>query len=511
MEDQQGIFFREVTLRVCSSLDIKTAMQRTFPYLASVLPLEEMYLDVLDQALGAIRRIASVSADGIAPKETIYPLPESVWDWLQNQRDPVLVGADRCTLPVALNKLMQNYGYSETIVPLRIEEKIFGLLVLRIKGKGHYTPEQARILASVADPFAIALANALAHEEILQHKNDLLDDKHFLSREMTSITTEDIVGGKGGLQHVVAMIKQMAPLNNTALILGETGVGKEVIASAIHQASPRRRGPFIKVNCGAIPETLIDSELFGHEKGAFTGATSSNRGRFERAEGGTLFLDEIGELSPQAQVRLLRAIQSHEIERVGGTRTIKVDVRVIAATHRNLEQMVKDKTFREDLYYRINVFPIPVPPLRHRKEDIPALVRLFLETKGQELGISTPPPLAPGALVRLGEYDWPGNVRELENLVERELIQNPKGPLLFNNLSLKPQAPVAREDLTSMPLALDEAMAKHISAVLQLTHGRILGPGGAAELLRINGSTLRNRLRKLGIPFGHSAEGKEKP
>jgi len=502
LEDQLGIFFREVTLRVCSSLDIQTAMQRTFPYLASILPVDEMYLDVLDQSLGAIRRMANISSAGVDSKEIIVPLPESVWDWLQKQRDPVLVGADRIVLPAALNELMQNYGYSETIVPLRIEDSLFGLLVLRTQGEGHYTPDQARILASVADPIAIALANALAHQELLRYKDELLDDKHFLSREISSITTKEIVGGRGGLRHVLEMVKQVAPLNNTALILGETGVGKEVIASAIHQTSPRRTGPFIKVNCGAIPESLLDSELFGHEKGAFTGATSSSRGRFERAEGGTLFLDEIGELSPSAQVRLLRVLQSHEIERVGGTRTIKVDVRIIAATHRNLELMVKEKTFREDLWYRINVFPIMVPPLRQRKEDIPLLVRRFLAMKGQELGITTPPALAPGALVRLGEYDWPGNVRELENLVERELIQNPGGPLLFNNLSVG-----ARGDLTDVDpgsLALDEAMARHISAVLRLTGGRILGPGGAAELLRINGSTLRNRLRKLGVPFGHA-------
>nr|WP_320133598.1 sigma 54-interacting transcriptional regulator [uncultured Holophaga sp.] len=508
MEDQLGIFFREVTLRVCSSLDIRTAMGRTFPYLAEILPLEEMYLDVLDPALGAIRRIAKVSASGVSPGESIFPLPAPVWDWLQVQRESVVVGTDRSPLPEDLNRLMQNYDFSETIVPLRIEDQIFGLLILRARGRGLYSQAQARILASVADPFAIALANALAHEQLIKHKDELLDDRHFLSQEMTSITTEEIVGGTGGLLHVVEMIHQVAPRNNTALILGETGVGKEVIASAIHQASPRRNGPFIKVNCGAIPDTLIDSELFGHEKGAFTGAVSSSRGRFERAQGGTLFLDEIGELSLQAQVRLLRAIQHREIERVGGTRTIPVDVRVIAATHRNLEQMVKEGAFREDLWYRINVFPIPVPPLRHRKEDIPGLVRHFLRVKGQELGIAVLPALAPGALIRLEDYDWPGNVRELENLVERELILNPAGPLLFSSLGSQPRTDGTRAALSG-PLALDEAMARHLAAVLDLTQGRILGPGGAAELLRINGSTLRHRLRKLGIPFGRDTGGRD--
>jgi len=497
MTDQVESFFREVTLRVCSSLDIETAMQRTFPCLAASLPLEEMYLDVLDPALGAIRRIAHVSTNGIEPAGAIFPLPEALWDWWQNQWDPVLVDSDRSVLPAAMGKLMRVVGCSETIIPLRIEGNIFGLLVLRAKGEGWYTQDHAQLLASVSDPFAIALWNALAHQELLRRKDELLDDKHFLSREMSHITTKDIIGSNGGLRNVVEMVRQVAPLSNTVLIMGETGVGKEVIASAIHYASPRREGPFIKVNCGAIPETLIDSELFGYEKGAFTGATNSNRGRFERAEGGTLFLDEIGELSPQAQVRLLRVLQSREIERVGGTRTIKVDVRVIAATHRNLERMVSENRFREDLWYRINVFPIIVPPLRQRKEDIPALVSRLLALKGQELGMAAPPTIAPGALVRLGEHDWPGNVRELENLVERELIRNPHGPLLF--------APPQRGSQESMPLGsmnLDEATARHISSVLRHTQGKVHGPGGAAELLGINASTLRNRMQKLGIPYG---------
>lgn len=504
MTTQDESFFREVTLRVCSSLDIETAMQRTFPCLAASMPLDEMRLDVLDQNLGAIRRIAHVSAAGIEPAGAIFPLPEALWDWWQNQRDPVVVDSAHTILPKAMGQLMKVEGYSEVIVPLRIEKKLFGMLVLRAKGEGWYTPDHAKLLASVSDPFAIALWNALAHQRLLRRKDELLDDKHFLSREMIHATTNDIIGGQGGLKHVMEMVSQVSPLNNTVLIMGETGVGKEVIASAIHYASPRREGPFIKVNCGAIPEGLLDSELFGYEKGAFTGATSSNRGRFERAEGGTIFLDEIGELSPQAQVRLLRVLQSREIERVGGTRTIKVDVRVIAATHRNLEQMASEHRFREDLWYRINVFPIIVPPLRQRKEDIPALVRHFTTVKGRELGIAEPPPIAPGALVRLGEYDWLGNVRELENLVERELIRHPKGPLLFDTILPAPP-PGSMDTSFKGSTNLDEVMARHISAVLRHTGGKIHGPGGAAELLGINASTMRNRMHKLGIPFGRKS------
>ena len=500
MDDQPGSFFREVTLRVCSSLDIQTAMHRAFPCLAACLPLEHMFLDVLDPALGAIRRIAHVSGNGIEPAGAIFPLTEDVWDWWHRQFEPVLVGVKPEVLPPAMARLMGVEGWSETIVPLRIEGKLFGLLVLRALGEGWYDAGHGRLLASVADPFAIALWNALAHQELLRRKEELLDDKHFLNREMAHITTRDIIGRQGGLRGVVEMVHEVAPLQSTVLILGETGVGKEVIASAIHHASPRREGPFIKVACGAIPESLIDSELFGFDKGGFTGATHSNRGRFERAEGGTLFLDEIGELSLQAQVRLLRVLQSHEIERVGGSRTLRVDVRVIAATHRNLEQMVAEGRFREDLWYRLNVFPVTVPPLRHRTEDIPALVRHFIAAKGPELGIREAPAIAPGALVRLEEHGWPGNVRELENLVERELIRNPKGPLLFSAAR-----PAAGEAPLEGSLNLDEAMARHIASVLRVTRGRIHGPGGAADLLGINPNTLRNRMEKLGIPFGRKA------
>ena len=225
--------------------------------------------------------------------------------------------------------------------------------------------------------------------------------------------------------------------------MGETGVGKEVIANAIHNLSLRSNGPFIRVNCGAIPPTLMDSELFGHEKGAFTGALFQKRGRFERADGGTIFLDEIGELPLEAQVRLLRVLQEKEIERVGGTETIQVDIRVIAATHRNLDQMLAEGRFREDIYFRLRVFPIAIPPLRLRPEDIPVLVQHFIQKKCREMKTVKIPSLAPGALDRLMLYNWPGNVRELENAVERELIVNKGSLLSFDDLDAKLQTTVA--------------------------------------------------------------------
>ena len=254
----------------------------------------------------------------------------------------------------------------------------------------------------------------------------------------------------------------------------------------------------------STPETLLDSELLGHEKGAFTGALSQKRGRFERADHGTIFLDEIGELPPQAQVRMLRVLQYKEIERVGGTNTISVDIRLIAATNRNLEEMVKTKQFREDLWFRLNVFPIRIPPLRERKGDIPALVHHFGERKSRELRMPASPPLAAGVIDRLMAYHWPGNVREVENVIERALILGKGTPLTLDELSGgKPDRsssiPGGTQDA---PLRLDEVVSQHIRRVLEMTNGKVHGKGGAAEVLAINPSTLRNRMNQLGIPYG---------
>ena len=306
------------------------------------------------------------------------------------------------------------------------------------------------------------------------------------------------------------MVEQVAPLDSPVLLLGETGTGKELIANAIHSSSPRKDGPFIKVNCGAIPETLLDSELFGHEKGAFTGAISQKRGRFERADKGTIFLDEIGELPPQAQVRLLHVLQRKEIERVGGTNSISVDIRVISATHRNLQEMVGSGQFREDLWFRLNVFPIMIPPLRQRKGDIPSLVHHFIHRKSMELKLKERPKLASDAIDRLTAYDWPGNVRELENTIERALIQHRAGgPLSFE--ALLPLA-VSRHSRIIQDPGRDESLdpledvtIRHIRNALERANGKISGPGGAAQILDINPSTLRKRMKKLGIPYGRQS------
>ena len=276
-------------------------------------------------------------------------------------------------------------------------------------------------------------------------------------------------------------------------------MGKEIIAAAIHNSSQRRDGPFIKVNCGAIPETLMDSELFGHEKGAFTGAIEQKRGRFERANGGTIFLDEIGELSPEAQVRLLRVLQEMEIERVGG-------IRVIAATHRDLKTMIQEGTFREDLFFRLNVFPIYIPTLKERSGDIPGLVQHFIQKKSRELQLTSIPTLAENAYDQLLDHHWPGNVRELENAVERAIILNREGPLSFTELGTSEEPETIQVSFSGEPETynLDKNTADHIRKVLKITKGRIEGKEGAAKLLGINPGTLRGRMRKLGIIFGRN-------
>jgi hydrogenase-4 transcriptional activator len=503
----KNVFFREVTIRMCSSLQIKTALSSAFEYLRQHIPLDVLSLIIRDTELSALRRIAQVAVDQVKLTDEIVPLPEDLWakvlSW--NIRVPTIMGSDQDEVIRGLAPHIELDENSIILIPLWIENEFLGGLTLRAWGEGIYNSFHVELLAAATEPFAISLANALAHEKILKYRDNLLDDNRFLNKELFSQSGDEIIGGNSGLRNVMEMVRQVAPLNNSVLLLGETGTGKEVIANEIHFASPRKNGPFIKVNCGAIPESLIDSELFGHEKGAFSGATTEKRGRFERADGGTIFLDEIGELPLQAQVRLLRVLQNREIERVGGTRMIPVDIRVIAATHRNLENMISDNRFREDLWFRLNVFPIIIPPLRQRKEDIPALTRHFVAQKSMELRIPTSPAIAPGALQRLTNYDWPGNVRELENLVERELIRYRGGQLLFDSVlpagRTSDYSEPQKGSSIHTPLRLDELMSLHISKVLKMTKGKIHGPGGAAELLGLEPNTLRARMDKLGIKY----------
>jgi len=347
------------------------------------------------------------------------------------------------------------------------------------------------------------MSNTLKHREVLKLNDLLADDNRYLHGELRRLSGDEIVGANFGLKHVMHKVQQVASLDSPVLLLGETGTGKDVIANSIHYSSSRSAGPLVSVNCGAIPDTLIDSELFGHEKGAFTGALSQKRGRFERANNGTIFLDEIGELPLQAQVRLLKVLQSKEIERVGGVKTIHLDIRIIAATNRDLEDMVKNQLFREDLWFRLNVFPIWIPPLRDRQMDIPSLIQHFISLKARELKLTNVPTLSSGAIEPLMTYHWPGNVRELENVIERALILNPAGPLTFEYLNFgQPKKSSELQQPGEGTGNLDEVVSGHIRRVLSRTKGKVNGPDGAAAFLGINPSTLRNRMKKLGIDYG---------
>ncbi|HSD45982.1 MAG TPA: sigma 54-interacting transcriptional regulator [Pyrinomonadaceae bacterium] len=331
-----------------------------------------------------------------------------------------------------------------------------------------------------------------AHEELHQLKNQLEAENISLQQELQlDEKYGEIVGQSDAIKYVLFKITQVAPTDSTVLITGETGTGKELAARAIHDASLRHHRPLIKVNCAALSPTLIESELFGHEKGAFTGAVGRKQGRFELANGGTIFLDEIGELPPELQVKLLRVIQENEFERLGGSRTIKVDVRIIAATNRNLKLEVEQGTFREDLWYRLNVFPITMPPLRQRQEDIPLLVEYFVNTYARKFG-KTISSVSPRTMQSLQAHSWPGNVRELANVIERAVIHSQASVLqVVDRFEMVAEPPPAQ--------TLEEVERDYILRTLDNTGWRIEGKYGAARILGLNPSTLRTRMLKLGI------------
>ncbi|GLI33059.1 MAG: sigma 54-interacting transcriptional regulator [Deltaproteobacteria bacterium] len=511
----EDLFFREATLRLCSSLDIQVALNRCYEYIRAFIPVMQAHLHILDFEQNVLRLVALVGAVLPEGEEHILHLPEkgrregaAFWKTgevirIVNQPDPIKVN------PEILRRLGFRENVSYMSMVLELEGSRIGNLGLMADGVNQYTDEHARLLRLLREPMSIAMSNALEHQEVIRFKQMLADDNKYLLDELRSVSGDEIIGADFGLNMVMRMVEQVAPLDSPVLLLGETGTGKELIANAIHSSSPRKDGPFIKVNCGAIPETLLDSELFGHEKGAFTGAISRKRGRFERADKGTIFLDEIGELPAQAQVRLLHVLQRKEIERVGGTSSIPVDIRIISATHRNLQEMVGSGQFREDLWFRINVFPIMIPPLRQRRGDIPSLVHHFIHRKSMELKLKERPRLAPDAMDTLTAYDWPGNVRELENTIERALIQHRTGgPLSFEALLplAAPDKVVQSQSSQNEPLVpLDEMNARHIRRALEKAGGKIYGPGGAAQILNINPSTLRKRMNKLGISYGRKS------
>ncbi|MCP3940152.1 MAG: sigma-54-dependent Fis family transcriptional regulator [Desulfobacteraceae bacterium] len=512
----EKVFFREATLKLCSSLEIERALHQCLLYIRRFIPAGRVGFHVYHQKAGLVETIAQATPQGGNAQAMKIALSARGKRQIEQRRLARVrliehLGDDPITGPVA--DRLEAWDLSAIVMDLVLEKTMLGIFSVFNNGHEKFSPEHVHLLSLLNKPCAIALTNSLRYRELKNLKERLADDNRYLQDELNKIAGEKVIGAGQGLKEVMKMIHQVSPLESPVLLLGETGTGKEVIANTIHNLSLRKDGPFIRVNCGAIPASLLDSELFGYEKGAFTGAISRKRGRIERAQGGTLFLDEIGELSAQAQIRLLRVLQEKEIDRVGGSETVRVNIRIIAATHRNLEKMMAEQKFREDLFFRLQVFPIHIPPLRDRKTDIPALTQHFILKKSREMKRPQIPSPSIHAMSRLMAYHWPGNIRELENAVERSLILEQEDLLFFKQIgmtepitttlpaSLTEQIPEKPHEM-SEPLELNQVMINHIYHVLDLCKGRVEGEKGAAKRLNINPSTLRKRMKKLNICFG---------
>jgi transcriptional regulator with GAF, ATPase, and Fis domain len=498
----------EVWREACRQIELGPSLERSAAILRRRLPLDAIWIRRIDLAGGAVETAAiarSRAGDSPAPgRSELAPRDlERLLAWCRRSQIAHLPAArmqDR--LPGLLAPGLEGDVLAG---PLLGEEGPLGVVALLARPPRAFRQEHEELLAALLEPFAVALENDRRLREMKTLREAAEADRlSLLARLGRKELAETIVGVEGGLRPVMERVERVARLDVPVLILGETGSGKEVVARAIHTRSRRASGPFQRVNCGAIPAGLIDSELFGHERGSFTGAVTDRKGWFERADGGTLFLDEIGELPLEAQVRLLRVLQDGVLERVGGHRPLSVDVRIVAATHRDLHAMIEEQRFREDLWYRIAVFPIHLAPVRDRVEDIPALATHFALRAATRFGT---PPLVPSEddLALLVRYPWPGNVREVAAVMERAVILS-DGHRLEVARALGPLPPprtgVAKRADEAPALAdLDAAMAAHIESALARTRGRIEGEHGAAVLLGINPHTLRARMRKLGVDW----------
>jgi len=475
-------------------------------------------LALLDPATGLLRihALDFPGNQGIFKPETTVPRDNSpAGRAIATGRPLVARGSELDQYHSEIIRVLRAEGLQAVCcTPLTHHGSTFGTLNLASRRIDAFTAQDVELLQPVGAQIAIAVENALAFKEIDALKNKLAVEKLYLEEEIRSeFNFEEIVGESPVLKRALAQVELAAPAGTTVLLLGETGTGKELFARAIHNLSPRRDRTFVKINCAAIPSGLLESELFGHEKGAFTGAIAQKVGRFELADRGTLFLDEVGDLPLELQPKLLRVLQEQEFERLGGTRTTRVDVRVVAATNSDLSKLVSERAFRSDLYYRLNVFPIQIPALRERPEDIPLLVRYFVQKFSRSLNKEVEY-IPADAMDALSNYSWPGNIRELENLLERAVILSPGKELRVPLSELKSATLAAAAgvdssstftsltssaSLSSSISTLEEAERQHILRALKQTQWRIAGPKGAAVLLGMKRTTLQARMRKLGI------------
>jgi formate hydrogenlyase transcriptional activator len=487
----------EITNVLVSELDIRELFPSITACLRRVMPSEYSSLALLEQGGGVLRNHALVfeGNPAIIPHGATVALDETPAGRAVETRHPVVLDArELAQFSSLLVQRLASAGLkSLCCIPLITRNRVLGTLNVGSMKEHAFASSDVDFLTQVASQAAIAIENATAFQEIAQLKDKLAEEKLYLEDEIrTEQNFGEIVGDDPVFRRVLDQLATVAPTDASVLILGETGTGKELIARAIHQLSGRSGRTFVKLNCAAIPTGLLESELFGHEKGAFTGAIAQKAGRFELANKGTLFLDEVGDIPLELQPKLLRALQEHEFERLGGVRTIKVDVRLVTATNRDLAQMIADRQFRSDLYYRLNVFPLSLPPLRERPADIPKLVRYFTQKYARRMNrrIESIPSAAMEALTN---YAWPGNVRELENLMERAVI-------LTKGTSLEiPLAELRAAADTATPVTLEDAERNHIRRVLEQAGGVVGGPNGAAARLGMKRTTLQSKMKKLGL------------
>jgi formate hydrogenlyase transcriptional activator len=497
----------DITNVLVSELDIRELFPSITACLRRVMPSEYASLALVEKGPlekglpekggGALKNYALVFEGNpeIIPQGATARLDETPAGQAVESRRPVLLNGrelGQFASPLA-HRLAAAGLQSLCCIPLITRKGVLGTLNVGSMKEKAFAPSDVDLLSQVAAQAAIAIENATSFQEIAGLKDQLAEEKLYLEDEIRSEQNfGEIIGDDPAFRRVLDQLATVAPTDASVLILGETGTGKELIARAIHDLSGRRERTFVKLNCAAIPTGLLESELFGHERGAFTGAIAQKVGRFELANKGTLFLDEVGDIPLELQPKLLRALQEHEFERLGGVKTIKVDVRLVAATNRDLAQMIAEREFRNDLYYRLSVFPLSVPPLRERTADIPKLVRYFAQKHARRMNkrVASIPTEAMEALVA---YAWPGNVRELENLIERAVI-------LTRGTSLEIPLPELRASAgASTPITLEDAERDHIRRALEQAGGVVGGPNGAAARLGMKRTTLQSKMKKLGI------------
>jgi formate hydrogenlyase transcriptional activator len=501
----------EVNNAIGSRLELHDFLEAVSRTLQRVLPHDVVSISLYEPDQEQLRLYSLIfpGGHGLLQEGMTMPVKGTLLGSVLTSRRPLRVSSLGANdIPPDIMEIVKREGLkSGAVLPLLVGNRAFGTLEVISSKENSVSENDMELLIQLAEQVAIGVANALAYKEIDDLKDRLAEEKLYLEDEIRNEYFDEIVGESRSLVEVLDQVRTVAETDSTVLILGETGTGKELIARAIHNASPRSQKTFVKLNCSAIPTGLLESELFGHERGAFTGAIAQKIGRMELADKGTLFLDEIGDIPMELQPKLLRALQEREFERLGSNRTIRADIRLIAATHRNLSEMVVEREFRSDLYYRLNVFPIKLPPLRDRADDIPRLVRHFAEKHANRMNkkIEAVPAETMRALAR---WHWPGNIRELENFIERAVILTRGSTLNVPVAELQGFPPPAMAAAAAAaaasspkrePVTLHDSEREHILRVLRETRGILSGPNGAAARLGLKRTTLQGKMKKLGI------------